>query len=1255
MVVVLPVLFLSLLAAGFAARKVLDARRTGQLIAWADVAMASGDYENAASNYARALARRPQDVALADKCGDALYQASAARPKALFEARSVWQQALSVNSEDLPTLRRLLSLDADLAEVGPSDAVFTDLGQVAATVATLVPDDEQACTLRMIAPLGAWATGHTKSDAGTSSSDRDSDIAHLADLLDQNPANGTALRYYTLALTRQARELRGTEAGDSKVDRLLNQAETRLRAALQSPHADANSFYRTAQGLMMIAQARSPFDGATPSPSTQLVDPVVAKLVDLARDACDKAVALTNPKDHDFLPCRVLRSKIAVAQGERDIAEAALRDAIARRPDGISALIALAELLNASDPEAAIAILDEAQAATSVEPGARALEFQASKVQASVLQAAICVNSASVAENPDIRAVRISRAQTACDRALADAAGNPVALKASARLRLLQGRYVDAIQTADLAIPKTESSGGPEDPDLSHIKAAAFWSLHEPQEALDELNAALAANSALLPHRLLRAQILLAQGRIGEAADQAVLLEQQARNDPQVVQLLLDVQRAQAKADPSPEQEAKTNHDYQQLPESSDAQRRQKARQAVVMGDFKEAARLLDKDRDINSIPDAIELADVLSTDHQTARAAAVIDGALGAHPKDSRLLYAKKILEGATADELKQYAQELSLAQPDSLAADLEMARSALAQKNPAQARQALDRAKAIKPDDIDLLDLDFHCDLLEQQWDAAQRCVDKLVAANYDQTNGLHYQFELAMARQDVPTATAIANTLTSRFEKFSQSWLALGSALQAGGKPVEARDAFQHAWYLEPTNLPAIKALATCCLATGRDSEAGSWIQQGRSIAPNDADFLKLDHQRRMDLITSCTKASSPQWDQVEQLLTEAKTASPADPLWDATEARMWWARGNAAKAAPFMHKAILLAEAPDSVTAIAPDAHTQLRAMIREELMMLLAANDLVGVAAESKRIIGRYGDADAASAWAHLAMAIRLHRLSATDPQAGTELAAGLNAARAANDVTCATEIVGKSAAEIGPAQAMDRIAGYGSAAIHSANPFDQDIRWDVLRARLLEARGDSFAAAAAMDVLMSNLQKLSPDEQISMLRLAARIYDQSQPVPQIDKARDAYLALLARAPDDVAALNNLACLLLDQATPPQPQQALVYSQRAFDQMSRDGDFNPQIADTHGWALANNGQIPKAIELLEKAVQQMPTAQTHDHLAEAYLLAGEPTHAEPHLAAALELLRAAEHNGQPDPPLRQRLETAQRRIGQISSK
>ena len=246
------------------------------------------------------------------------------------------------------------------------------------------------------------------------------------------------------------------------------------------------------------------------------------------------------------------------------------------------------------------------------------------------------------------------------------------------------------------------------------------------------------------------------------------------------------------------------------------------------------------------------------------------------------------------------------------------------------------------------------------------------------------------------------------------------------------------------------------------------------------------------------------------------------------------------------------------------------------------------------------------------------------------------------------DLPTGTELFGRFAAEVGPSEALQRIASLGSASPRTSPAFDQDVQWDILRADMLQRSGNLTAAAAAVDALMPDLAKLPPKEQIALLRETVDIYGRIQPSPSTDKTIHIYEQIVDRSPQDLPSLNNLAWLLLDQAVPPQPARALEYSQRAFKEMSQNGHYDPEIADTHGWALANNGKYTEAIDLLGKVVQQIPSPQTEDHLGETYLLAGHPTEARAHLNSALDLLKTAEKNGQTDPTLHQRLQAALQR-------
>ena len=94
-------------------------------------------------------------------------------------------------------------------------------------------------------------------------------------------------------------------------------------------------------------------------------------------------------------------------------------------------------------------------------------------------------------------------------------------------------------------------------------------------------------------------------------------------------------------------------------------------------------------------------------------------------------------------------------------------------------------------------------------------------------------------------------------------------------------------------------------------------------------------------------------------------------------------------------------------------------------------------------------------------------------------------------------------------------------------------------------------------------------------------------------------ARSEYEQLLELEPNDVATLNNLAYLLVEDLD--QPQQGLEIAQRA----ARLQPDNAQILDTLGWAQFKDGQTEDARSTLERSVEIQALAPNCYHLARVY--------------------------------------------------
>ena len=121
---------------------------------------------------------------------------------------------------------------------------------------------------------------------------------------------------------------------------------------------------------------------------------------------------------------------------------------------------------------------------------------------------------------------------------------------------------------------------------------------------------------------------------------------------------------------------------------------------------------------------------------------------------------------------------------------------------------------------------------------------------------------------------------------------------------------------------------------------------------------------------------------------------------------------------------------------------------------------------------------------------------------------------------------------------------------------------------------------------------------------------------------------------MERLPDDAWTLNNMAVLSIELTKPPEPQKALDFARRAYQASGRNGEADPLIADTYGWALSRAGKADEAIRVLEPTIRRLSNADTNCHLAEAYLAARKVNLAWPPIATALSSIHRDQLQGHP---------------------
>lgn len=141
----------------------------------------------------------------------------------------------------------------------------------------------------------------------------------------------------------------------------------------------------------------------------------------------------------------------------------------------------------------------------------------------------------------------------------------------------------------------------------------------------------------------------------------------------------------------------------------------------------------------------------------------------------------------------------------------------------------------------------------------------------------------------------------------------------------------------------------------------------------------------------------------------------------------------------------------------------------------------------------------------------------------------------------------------------------------------------------------LTSAGKSADAAS----MASKWMKAHPDDPAMPLLLA----QQAQAQKHLPDAKSGYEKVLAIDPNSTVALNNLAWMLSEEKNP----KALDYAERAH----QIAPFNPNVLDTLGVTLAREGNVKRAVPLLEMATRLDPRqAEIRLHYAQVLAQSGD---------------------------------------------
>jgi tetratricopeptide (TPR) repeat protein len=163
----------------------------------------------------------------------------------------------------------------------------------------------------------------------------------------------------------------------------------------------------------------------------------------------------------------------------------------------------------------------------------------------------------------------------------------------------------------------------------------------------------------------------------------------------------------------------------------------------------------------------------------------------------------------------------------------------------------------------------------------------------------------------------------------------------------------------------------------------------------------------------------------------------------------------------------------------------------------------------------------------------------------------------------------------------------------------------------LLLAQLYNQTGQNQKALNELQVCLAK----DPND-LAALLLRGIIYNSQN---DYEDARDAYENVLAIAPANGIALNNLACIYADHLN--QLEKAYPLARQARDLAPAD----PYIADTLGWILYRRGEYTPALVLLRQSADKLsPMPEIQFHLGMACYMAGYETDAATALRQALQL-------------------------------
>lgn len=167
--------------------------------------------------------------------------------------------------------------------------------------------------------------------------------------------------------------------------------------------------------------------------------------------------------------------------------------------------------------------------------------------------------------------------------------------------------------------------------------------------------------------------------------------------------------------------------------------------------------------------------------------------------------------------------------------------------------------------------------------------------------------------------------------------------------------------------------------------------------------------------------------------------------------------------------------------------------------------------------------------------------------------------------------------------------------------------------WNLLYSSLAKIQTMQGNPRLAVNTYNLGLKRIPDDERLSTE--LAGIYENHY---EYDKAIKLYMNVLVKNPGNHLAVNNLALILANYKDSEVDKKRALKIAEVFESSN-----NPVYLDTLGWVLYKNGQLNKAVQLLNKSVDAAPDVPHFNyHLGMVYDALGNPL-AKKYLTAAVQ--------------------------------